>query len=226
MAIITTVKDLRTRFETKARASHDLDDLYDTLTTARDMIEDEVKLAASEAYDGSQIANPGDDYLTMKNLPSDWRMTNKMVVGIIPYYPIPFKQRIGYRLAARRYYIDPRNKKFALTGKNGSAQAINHWYQVQYTPFTAENESATIDNTYLIWPTTYWPLIIYRAQALFQGAVDGDDVARVIGQAAAAEYQNMKDGLIGWDANQKLQALDGQLGYADQDDRPFDVGML
>lgn len=226
MAIITTVKDLRTRFETKIRGSHDLDDLYDTMTSARDMIEDELRLASSELLDTSQTANTGDTYLTMKNLPTDWRSTNKMVVDIIPYYPIPFKQRIGYRFSARHYYVDPRNKQFALTGAVTGAKTINHWYQKQYQAFTAENESATIDLTYLSWPTTYWPLIIYEAQLLFQGAVDGDDVSRVLGQAAAAQYQRLRDGLTAWDAEIKLQGLGGALGYAEQDDRPFDVGLL
>lgn len=226
MSLIKTVKDLRLRFETRARGTHDIDDTYDILTSARGRIEDMYNLKISEALDVSQIANPGDTYLTAKNLPADWRKTKKMVVDIIPYYPIPFKQRIGYRFSARHYTIDERNKKFYLTGSVAANKVINHFYQVSYTPFSADVENQTIDNTFLAWPYEYWPLLILEAQAEFLGGIDGDDIARVLGAAAAARHERLLDGLLAWDHDLKLQSMGGALGYADQDDRPFDVGLL
>ena len=227
MAQILTPFDLRTRFETIIRGTHDLDDLYDMLSDARDSLEDEINLKILEKLDVSQMALPGDTYLSMKPLPADWGKTNKIVVDIIPYYPIPFNQRIGYRFSARRYYIDVLNKQFALTGMQPANKVINHFYQAREPRFVAETENQTIASLgCLLWPNNYWRLLIYEAAANYLGLIDGDDVSRSIAPGWWAQYQRLRSGFEMWDADLKLHELDGALGYADQDDRPFDVGLL
>lgn len=227
MAIISTPKDLRLAFEKLVRGPHDVDDTYDLLSDARDLLETELSLKVLETLDTSKYATPGDTYLTMKSLPTDWAKTNRMVVDIIPYYPIPFNQRIGYRFSARHYYIDPQNKQFALTGAVASSKVINHFYQKRCPRFSTDNENTPMDTGGLIlWPQTYWRVLIFEAAALFQGLIDGDDVSRAIAPAQWNQHTRLREALGAWDMDIKLGAMGDSLGYADEDDRPFDVGML
>lgn len=226
----TTIKtplDLRTAFETISKNQHDVDDTYQMLTDARNKIEEEMNLLIMEKLDQSQMANAGDTYLTMKPLPADWGKTKKIVVDIIPYYPIPFKQRIGWRFSARRYYIDVLNQKFALTGAVTGPKVINHWYQPICPPLTTDNETEDIaENGLILWPQRFWRVVAFEALALYQGNYSGDDVSRTMSPAQWNQYQRLRDSLMAWDHDIKLQGLNDQTGYAEQDDRPFDVGLL
>jgi hypothetical protein len=226
--MINTPKDLRGAFEKITRATHDVDDTYQMLMDALMILLTELNPKSNETLDQSQTAMPGNTYLTPYNLPIDWGLTQKIVVDIIPYYPVPFKQRIGYRFSARHYYIDVKNKQFYLTGAVASAKTINHWYQ----PFpnnvmTAANELLDMEaNNMIGFPKRFWRVLAFEAAFLYLGGIDGEDVARVISQAQMNQYYRLRDALNRWDGDQKLQELGGALGYADQDDRPFDVGLL
>lgn len=228
MAQILTPKDLRTAFENITRNQHDVDDTYQLLTDERDMLITDLK-PGSAKLDVSQIAQANATYLTTYPLPANWSSTEKIVVDIIPYYPIRFEERIGYRFSARHYYIDQRNGVFGLTGvvANGP-KVINHWYRDFGNPLTQAIENTDMATNLLMGdiPQRFWRLIAWGAAFNFLGGIDGDDVARIISQAQLAQYTRMRDNFTLWVADNKLQALGGRLGYAEEDDRPFDVGML
>ena len=228
MAAIKTPADLRQAFENITRNEHDIDDTYQLLTDERDLLLADLKPGGS-VLDISQIAQPNATYLTTYPLPTGWSSTEKMVVDIIPYYPIRFEERIGYRFSARHYYIDVRSGVFGLTGvvANGP-KVINHWYNNFGVPLTQdiENEDMAANNLMPGIPQRFWRLIPWGAAFVFLGGIDGDDVAQRISQAQLQQYLRMRDAFTAWVADVKLQAMGGRLGYAEEDDRPFDVGML
>lgn len=228
MAILKTPLDLRLAFEKITRNQHDVDDTYQLLTDSRDGLITDLK-PGSPVLDISQTAQANATYLTMYPLPANWSSTTKIVVDIIPYYPIRFEERIGYRFSARHYYIDIKNQQFALTGvvANGP-KVINHWYWDFGNPMVAEAETLDIAINNLMGqiPQRFWRLVVWEAAFVFLGGIDGDDVGRIISQQQMAQYYRMRDNFTAWVADTKLQAMNGQLGYAEEDDRPFDVGLL
>lgn len=228
MPQILTPADLRTAFENITRNQHDIDDTYQLLTDERDMLTADLKPGGT-ILDQSQIAQPSYTYLNTYPLPANWSSTEKMVVDIIPYYPIPFEKRIAYRFSARKYYIDARSGVFGLTGvvANGP-KVINHWFHDFGNPLTQaiENEDMAANNLMPGIPQRFWRLIAWGAAFTFLGGIDGDDVARIISQAQLQQYLRMRDAFTAWVADVKLQAQDGRLGYSEDDDVRIDIGYL
>lgn len=225
---VNTPQDLRLAFEKITRNQHDIDDTYQLMMDELTILVSEIEPADNLSLDTSQIVTSNATYLTPYNLPADWGMTKKMVVDIIPYYPIRFEERIGYRFSARHYYIDYKNRKFYLTGvvANGP-QVINHWYQSYGAPMTQSNETQDLEVLGIIpFPKRFYRLLAWGAAFVFLGGIDGEDVARVISQSQMAQYYRLRDAFTAWVAEQKLQSLDHRTGFAEDDDRPFDVGML
>lgn len=204
---------------------------YQLLTIAKNDIETKLKLAILRASDSSQTTSPGDTYLTLKSLPTDFKSMRKLVVGTIPYYPVPFDKRIGFRNTARRYYIDYKRMVqgstcLGLCGSAGSSQSINVFYQVATDPLTETNEDTL---GVILWPDEFQHLIAYHVAKIKTGAIDADleTIKFNLSAQQEAEYQNLMDGLIAWDHDIKLAEMGNALGYADEEDEaPFDVGLL
>lgn len=225
---LNTAKDLRTSFETRSRNQHDIDSTYQLLSDELTILLAQVNPQSNLSLDVSQTAQASATYLTPYSLPADWGLTKKIVVDIIPYYPIKFEERIGYRYSARHYYIDVKNKQFFLTGvvANGP-KIINHWYFPGDQVFTEETEDEDLEALGIIpFPKQFWGLIVWGAIFTFLGGIDGEDVARQISQVQINTYSRLYDSFIAWCADQQLGQMGGRTGFAEEDDRPFDVGML
>lgn len=191
------------------------DVVYDLMEEAKNQIEDELKLAILKSVDTSQTANVGDTYLTMKSLPTDWRQTLKIVVGNILFAPVKYTSREAYRNAARRYYLDYKNQKYALCGSIGSSQPINHYYMVTTPIISSSNED---DPTAIVWPDRFKNLLPYKMALVHQTTSQGDVTSYRLGPGASAAYEDLLDAFIAWDHDLKLQDMNGRTGYADDVD--------
>ncbi len=199
---------------------------YNLMTMAKDQIEDDLNLHILLSVDSTKTANPGDTYLTMKDLPEDWRKTLKIVVGVIPYYPVRFVQREAFRSNARKYYIDAKNAQYALMGAVAAVTAINHYYLCTTPIVSEENEE---DPAAIAWPDRFKALIPYKMALIFQSTSQGDAISFRLAQSAETAYENIRDSFIAWDHDLKLQDMNNQGGYADDvadGDQPIDVGRL
>lgn len=227
-----TPKQLRTQLENLIGDTFDVTHTYQLLTQAKNWVETTYKLAILQAYDGSQTANPGDTYTTLKSVPSDFKMMRKVVLGpsgatmAIEYFPIPFAKRELYQKSARRYYIDWKRAVqgqtcLGLTGSVGTAQVIGMYYQIATDALTEANENTAV----VLWPDEFQPLIPYQAAKIIQANTDADEINFRMSAAQEAEYQRLLDGLVAWDADIKLSEMNYQGGYAEED-APFDIGLL
>lgn len=198
---------------------------YQLLTQAKNDIERLYKPKILEALDSSQTASPGDTYLTMKDLPTDWRETISLYVGDYPYYPRPFSQRRGFRNLPRRYFIDHKNLQYSLSGQVGTGQTIYHTFIEKTDDLTVDNEDSVI----ITWPSEFHPLVAWEAAKVNLGGIDPDDIAIRQAQFSAAQYQKILDGFLAWDQNLKIGELGGALGYApevDEQIEDFDLGRM
>lgn len=224
-----TILDLYNQFDKLVgEDGYDKTHSYQLMTQAKNLIEEELKLKILESLDVSKTASVGDTYLTMKALPTDYRQTIKISVGTAPYYPIPFRRREQMANMPRRFYIDQKNKQFALTGKVGSSAVINHFYLCTTAEITQADES-TLSSAVISWPSRFHPMIPYKMAQIYQANLDADFMAFRMSPGQAEQYQSFYDALMGWDQDLKLQDMNFQGGYADSvadGDYPFDVGSM
>lgn len=224
-----TFLDLYTQFDQLVgEDGYDKTHSYQLMTQAKNLIEDELKLKILESVDVSKTANVGDTYLTMKALPVDYRNTIKISVGALPYISIPFRLREQMANMPRRFYVDQKNKQFALTGKVASSQTINHFYQCTTGEIT-ETIEGNLTSTIILWPTRFHPILPYKMAQIYQANIDADFMAFRMSPGQAEQYEAIKDSLIAWDHDIKLQDMNFQGGYADDvadGDYPFDVGSM
>lgn len=222
---------LRQQFENLIDDTFDITHTYQLMTQAKNYIETTLKLAILEGSDSSQTANAGDTYLTLKALPADFKSMRKVVVGIIPYYPIPFDKKIAFRQIPRRYYIDYKRAvqgltALALTGVVATAQTINMFYTVTTPACTEANEDTA---GVILWPDEFQPIIPYQMAKLVQANIDADEINFRMSASQEAEYQRLLDSFIAWDHDIKLAQMNNQLGYADDvmdGDYAFDIGLM
>lgn len=232
----TTPHILRTQLENLIDDTFDITHTYQLLTQAKNFIETFYKLAILQAYDGSQIASPGENYLSLKQLPADFKMMTKLVLGpsgsttASEYYPIPMNRREMMQKVARRYYIDYKKMvqglpALGLTGSLGAAQVIGMHYTVRTPDLTEANEEAT---GIILWPDEFQAIIPYQAAKIIQGNTDADEINFRMSAKQDEEYMRLLDALIAWDHDIKLSQMNNQLGYADdaRDDVGFDVGSM
>lgn len=237
--LFTTAADLRIFYETSViNDTPDPNETYILFNQVKDLVEDMYKLKIAESVDSSQMANVGDSYLTMKNLPSDYRSTEKLVLTAvsggsqqIPYYPIAFKTREKYQKIMRKYYIYMKGNQFALCGSVSQAMVINHYYQA----YTGQMSLATenLPNP-IAWPARFWNILAYGAAAIKQGNFDADAMAFRMSIEQQSVFDTFIVGLLSWDSDLKLQDMNFQGGYADDwsDDNegngmfPQSVGLL
>lgn len=237
--LFNTAHDLRTFYENSILNGDlpDPNETYILFNQAKDMIEDGYKLKILEGCDTSQIANVGDGYKTFKPLPDDYRSTEKIVLTNasggtlqIPYYPIPFKFREKYQKVARKYYIDIKNKQFALCGSVSTSLTINHYYQIYTGQMSVDTED---DPDPIAWPARFWPMIAYAAAAIKQGNFDADALQFRMSIEQQQVFDSLLVSFLSWDHDLKLQDMNFQGGYADDygyDEEngiyPYSVGLL
>lgn len=236
-APLFTPKMLRTQLENLIGDTFDVTHTYQLLTQAKNYLETTLKLAILQAYDGSQTANPGDNYLTLKTLPSDFKTMNKLVVGPsgstspVQYYPIPMNKRELMQKISRRFYIDWKKMvqgtaSLGLTGSVASASTIGMHYQVKTDDLTEANENTT---GIILWPDEFQPIIPYQVAKIIQANTDADEINFRMSAAQEAEYQRLLDAFIAWDQDIKLSQMNFQGGYSDETidgDIAFDVGSM
>ncbi len=218
--IFNTAADLRTFYENSVINDYpDPQETYILFNQAKDLIEDLYKPKIFESCDVSQSAIISDTYKSMKSLPNDYRSTDKIVLTApsggalqLPYFPIPFKDREKYQLVSRKFYIDIKNKQFALCGKVSSTMTINHYYRIYTGQMTVATEN---DTDPIAWPARFWNIIAYGAAAIKQGNFDADAMAFRMSTEQQATFDALLIPFLSWDHDLKMQDMNFQGGYAD-----------
>jgi hypothetical protein len=203
---------LKTQFENLIGDTLDETFTFQLMTQAKNKVEVDLKLEILKAVDQSLISTAGDTYLSMKTLPTAVRQVLKMVIGYIPYYPVGFLHREQFRFSARRYYIDWKNRQFALCGTQGSTQTIKLFYIAKTDDLTAANKAT---DGIITWPDEFQPLIPYEMASIYQANIDPDEIAFRMSPEQEKQMQRIKDSMIAWDHDIKLASMGNAGGFAD-----------
>lgn len=192
------------------------------LSSAKNEVERNEKPEILQDEATTQTNASGDTYTTMHAQPDNWRQTLELYVGVIPYSPVPFKNRVTYRNAARRYYEDHKNKQYAICG-TGAGQTIRQVYLIKTDDIT----SATIDaaTETLTWPAELRELVAWHAAQLISSGTDvgADDLSFRMSEAQRNRYQELLRSFRMWDHDLKLQSMDHRAGMDEPAEDAGDV---
>lgn len=229
---ISTPKELRQFFENIVDDEPNIDLVYQKLSQAKDRIEVMHKPPTAIKVDETQTANPGDTYLTEKDLGQDSdndvivRQMLSLYVDTTRYFPAPFDQRVSFRSTPRRFFINHKDGKFSLSGSVASAKTIKQTFLMKTPHFNQANEDTSLESL-LYWPLEFAPIIAYEAAGYFQEGMDADSIAIRQGQTHQAQARELLDAFIMWIADSQVEDIGNATGYAEEEmDVPFDVGSL
>ncbi len=208
---IVTYEDMQSLFETL------IDDQLDSVTEnvilnqAKDDLESLRQWQYLIGIDVSQSANPGDTYLTMKTLPSDFfsPLESGIYVGsdLVPYQKFPLEDRAFFQSISHGYYIDVYNGQYAILGQPNPGGVITFPYKRSTLPLAAlvngASPAGTINQPK--FPVQFRALIPYRASQMYF-AIDQGDKSRAWDDRWSAFYTMLLDSMIRWDFRMAKQS--------------------
>ena len=207
---------------------HILDEDLDTqmiamlLSQAKNRLETEEKPDILIDENTSQSRASGDTYLSMKSLPDDFRQMLELYIGtnLPPLRPIHFRDRHKYRNSAYRYYIDQKNKQFAICGSAGAAGTIRQVYLILTNDFTEASIATDANAETCVWPKEHWPLLAWKAAEMVSSGTDigADDLSFRMSQQQFRQYEEALHSFRMWDHDLKLKAQDNRAGYDESTD--------
>ncbi len=204
-----TAQDLKEFVENIIDDSIDDDFFMDLLNMEKDMLLGDREWEVMRSTDTSEASSPGDTYLTMKDLPSNFGTpTSHLYIGTNQIHkPIPFNERYSYRNSNGLFYIDYANNQFAIIGAPGTVQTINLPYIVkadEVTSLTDDLDSASI-----------FPLIRngqkllgIKIAAYFTGGIDYDDIYARMSPQHQMMARRIEKQLEEWNNKLALNAMD------------------
>ncbi len=179
---------------------------------AKNRLERELKLLIHQKGRETNTTTPGQTYTTGVTLSTDFSMWVPLYKGTQLLRPVPFKFRVAHRSSSPdRFYTDHRAGTFHLTGTQGTAATLVETYIYKTTDITAA--SVTAGTTTLTWPD-FHSLISYEMAKMFF-AIDAGDKARAWDDRWEAHYSLLRKAMVDWDADLKLQELDGSTSFAE-----------
>lgn len=190
--------------------TYDPDFIYQLLTQAKNNVEDEFELEILKAVDTSKTNANGDNYLTMKALPADYRKVRNVSVGQMPYSEIPFERREQWKDSGYRFYIDNKNLQYAICGR-GTGNVINFFYFILTDDLSSSNEGTSVP----YWPKRFLPLIAYEAAYIIQSGVDADQISFRMSSTQLAMRETLRTQMRNWNADIALSAMNNQGGFAE-----------
>jgi hypothetical protein len=189
---------------------------------AKNIVELEAKPQWLMAKDTSQTGTSGDTYETTKALPSDFRFMRKLYYGTTLLKPSRFEDSILNKDASNMYFIDHGNSTFSQTGKPGTSETYNMFYQKKSADI---DDLASSDTSIITWPSEFHPLIGYEAAKIYQSTMDADDLAFRMSAAQEREYALMRRAFMDYCSELGLDDQAGEMGYAEEH-YPIELGQM
>lgn len=202
-----TVQELKDFVENIIDDTIGSDLFIDLVNDMKDEVEDDREWEILKKIDSSKNALASDTYLTMKDLPTDFRTPmNKIHVGTeLEYKPVPFEQRYLYKNSSRLFYIDFANSQFAIIGAPGSTETI-------YMPYIhlTDEVTALTDDLDTVWPfpSRFQKRLGYDIAGFYTAGVDYDDIYARMSPEHKLMANRKRKQMENWNNKLALTAMD------------------
>jgi len=176
--------------------------------TAKNRFEREQKLLIHQKERATQTTTAGQTYTTSYTLAADFRAWVNLYRGTTLLHPVPFAKRVSHRSSPDRFWTDHRQSKFYLAGTQGVAETLTETYIYKTDDISASTVSSAA--TTLTWPSEFHALLAYEMAKVYY-AIDAGDKSRAWDDRWEAHYAILRKAFIDWDADLKLQEMDGSV---------------
>lgn len=183
------------------------------LNVAKNLVEDMRPWELLKSEDSTKVHSQGDNYLTAKTLPTNFKYDYAMIVGLDEFNQVPFTEKYAYKDSARKYYIDLAGNSFYLTG-NGTGNTVHLFY--------IKNTDDIDLTTSWSFPTRFHPLLAFYIVGFIMGGQDADEIYRMMAPENKIQMTAIQNSMISWDDTLKLRAIGDS--YADQMDSEVPLG--
>lgn len=191
-----TGNDIKNFVESLYDDTIDVDMFYNILNMVKDEVEGWVMWEQLKSIDSSQIADPSDTYLTMKTLPTDFKLPlGDIYVGtnlINVFKPIPFEKRNLYFNSAYKYYIDYKNRQFGLIGSVNTSLSI-------YFPYISTTPDIDAGSSW-VFPEFSHKLLGIMTLAYIEAGVDVDDIFARMSNEHKLMAMSLKSRMLRWNS--------------------------
>jgi len=196
-----TSQEIKTFVESLVDDSLDETYFLNVLNGAKDAIEGERDWEFLKKVDSSKTWATTDDYTTAHALQTDFVEPVALYVGseYEPYIPVPFEMRQYFKDSPKRYYIDYQSKNLYLCGSTSEAKTL-------YLCYIYQTDDLTL-TTSPVWPARFHKLLAYYVAGIHMGAVDSDDIARILAPNQKVEYLLIRKNMVDHDARCKAHSL-------------------
>jgi uncharacterized membrane-anchored protein YjiN (DUF445 family) len=190
---------------------------YQLLNVAKNRIENERPWMFLRKLDSSLTTTVGDNSSISRALPTDWRRTYKLMVGLDQQFiQVPFDEQHQYRYSSNRFVIDVAGNVYYLLGTLGKADTIYHYYIKKTDDITAVTSP--------VW-NEFHEILAFDTAGYAMMGTDADDIyARM-----SPENKNMalmlKNSMEAWDFQLQIDAQGGSLSMG-QNSYGIDLGLM
>jgi len=198
-------------FVTQLNDGKELDqDLFlNLVNVCKDLLEDERPWQYLKKLDTSNSISAGHSSTTPIALPSDFRYDFKVFVGQdSEYQPVPFEEWHLYRNSGGNYTIDHGNSNLYVLGNVGTTNTL-YFYYIKTTP------ELTL-TTAPLFPSRFWKLLGFMVMAMYEGAVDYDEVFARMSPENRKIAESIKMSMVAWDNQLQNRARGMRLKYANE----------
>ena len=173
---------------------------YQLLNVAKNKLEADRDYMYIRTKDATQTANPGDTYLTAKDLPDDFRKPLTIFVGDSLHSGVGFEDQIRYKDSGQKYYLDIANDQFFIMGQVSSAKTIT----MSYVKFTDDITATTSP----LFPARFHPLLGFIVAGYWTMGVDADNIYARMSPEHKLAAKMLLDSMVRWDDDLALASQD------------------
>lgn len=150
------------------------------------------------SIDQSQSVAAGDNYLSMKTLPTDFLVPRAIYLqnDISPLLQISLSERDRFKDIYKRYYIDYKNAQFALCGNNSGPRSIIIHYGAS-SPAISLTSSPT-------WPVGFHSYFPRKMAEIWGSGEDADDINLRMSRENLRQANSILKAMRTWDARLKV----------------------
>lgn len=124
----------------------------------------------------------------------------------IEYYrQVPFSRRLEYKDVSNTFTYDPRTKNLYFNGIVNFSGVAYINYIVDTGDIDIENDEQDIETSGVFpFPKRFHPVLAYYAVGINKGAIDYDDIVKMMLSTNAATLQALKNAMENWDTSIQL----------------------
>lgn len=173
---------------------------YQLMNKAKNVIERLRPWMMLRTKNAESSTTVGHTYTDAIDLPDDFRVMRKLMIGTKQWWPVPFEKQIEFKDSSGYFFIDVANNDLYLCGEIQESKTITMFYIKKTDEITSGSEP--------VWSSEFHPLIAFEMAYIMDGSVDADTISFRMSDKQKEQREGLLDGMIDWDDELVLSEMD------------------